>query len=112
MSINDALEDRLVEMVFADDRDSLPNWLSKIIRGVVFIENDTIYFRNEDINLTGGVSIESDYTTKAVMVAFVIAGIQWPFLFPKLLEKVNKQWKLKCSKQNIQQLRGFKWNLY
>ena len=91
--MNDQIEDRILEMVFCDNADTIVNWLSKIIRGKVFVENDVIYFRNEDINLTGGVFFLSDYTSKAVMIAFSIAGIHWPFLFPKLLEKVNKQWR-------------------
>ena len=48
-------ENRIVEMVFTENKDTIVNWLSKIIRGKVYCENEVIYFRNEDINLTGGV---------------------------------------------------------
>ena len=94
-------ENRIVEMVFTENKDIIVNWLSKIIRGKVYCENEVIYFRNEDINLTGGVLLQSDYTTKAVMFAFAIAGIHWPFLFPSLLKKVNEKWKKK-SKTGVQ----------
>jgi hypothetical protein len=102
--MNDQIENRIVEMVFTENKNIVVNWLSKIIRGEVYCQNDVIYFRNDDINLTGGVEFRSDYTTKAVMLAFAIAGIQWPFFFPSLLEKVNKQWKKK-SKPPINEIK-------
>ena len=94
-------ENRIAEMVFTENKDIIVNWLSTIIRGKVYWENEVIYFCNEDINLTGGFLLQSDYTTKAVMLAFAIAGIHWPFLFPSLLEKVNEKWKKK-SKTGVQ----------
>jgi hypothetical protein len=99
--MNDQMEDRILEMVFCPDKKTFVDWLSKVIRGQVFCENDVIYFRNKDIKLNGGFLFQSDYTTKAVSIAFAIAGIQWPFLFPTLLEKVNKQWKSNKSKKTM-----------
>lgn len=90
------MEERLAEMAFAP-KEELVAWLTKIlVNGEVFEEDDTITFRNHDLNFGGGFYYHCDPVTKGVMIASAIAGAQfWMFAFPGLLKAIDLRWQTK-----------------
>lgn len=67
-------EDRIVEMVFETDSTRFIQWLDLILEKAE-ISDDVVSYQTTD-NRRGGFDWRCDPTTKAVMVAFAIAGMQ------------------------------------
>lgn len=85
------LEDKIVQMAFEPNPETFINWF-RVMVGTATIEDNTVIYETLD-GRRGGFDFRSDPSTKAVMIAFAIAGMQWTSFFPGLMGKVNKEWK-------------------
>lgn len=93
-------EDRIVEMVFCEDKQVFTNWLKNLVQELEIDEDGVILFTSYGGN-RGGLMFCSDPVTKAAMVGFAITGGTWPRVFPELLNKLNKQWGKQSKKKII-----------
>jgi hypothetical protein len=94
-----AVIDRLVEMTFAPAQD-VARWLKTLGFEVEPQEDSVFIVRNG--TFTTAISEHIDPINRAVCLAWVIAGMFWPHIFPGLLEAVNKEWR-----KRRQQARGY-----
>lgn len=85
-------EDRIAEMVFKFiDGDEEPLvWLRKL--GCEVEEGEGYIRIANSFGMTIGL-VRSDPITVATAFGFAVAGAYWPFVFPHLLDIVNKEWR-------------------
>ena len=91
------LEDKIVRMVFEADPEVFIMWF-RVMVGSASIEDNIVLYETLD-GRRGGFDFRSDPPTKTAMIAFAIAGLLWPQLFPGLMGKVNREWKGRKKKQ-------------
>lgn len=89
--VSQLIEDKIVQMTFEPDSETFIKWF-RVMVGNATIEDDIVVYETLD-GRRGGFDFRSDPSTKAVMIAFAIAGMQWTSFFPGLMGKVNKEWK-------------------
>lgn len=85
---------RLVEMTFAP-LDDVAGWLTRLGMEVRSREESVVTVRNPHLDITTAILANSDPVTRAVCLGFVVAGINWTGLCPRLLDEVNKEWRLR-----------------
>ena len=90
---------RLVEMTFAPP-DEVAQWLTRLGMAVDRPEAGVVRIRNPYLNITTAFVAGSDPTTRAVCLAFAIAGPYWTCLFPHLLDMVNREWRSRRRSAN------------
>ena len=90
-TISKTFENKIVQMTFEPDPETFIKWF-RVMAGTATIEDDIVVYETLD-GRRGGFDFRSDPSTKAVMIAFAIAGMQWTSFFPGLMGKVNKEWK-------------------
>lgn len=89
------LESRIIELTFAP-WETLPGELSKLgLKCELQEDGGSLLVRNEQMGI--GI-INTDPTTKAVLLAFILCGPVWGAFFPQLLEKVDIEWKKRRAK--------------
>jgi len=88
ISLYTSLDDVLFNMVFATKED-----LVKYIRllGIEAEDQCSVIYCRRD-GFVSGFHINTDPTTKAAMLGYIILGEQWTLIVPKLLKKVNDRW--------------------
>jgi len=89
--VSQLIEDKIVQMTFEPNPETFIKWF-RVMVGNATIEDDIVVYETLD-GRRGGFDFRSDPLTKAVMIAFAIAGMQWTSFFPGLMGKVNKEWK-------------------
>lgn len=89
--VSQLIEDKIVQMTFDPNPETFINWF-RVMVGNATIEDDIVVYETLD-NRRGGFDFRCDPSTKAVMIAFAIAGMFWTQIFPGLMGKVNKTWK-------------------
>ena len=88
-------EERIVEMVFrykSGDVDGFAKWLEDIGGRVVERKGDMLIFDGPS-GIRTGIHSDLDPITIAVCLGFAIAGMFWPFMFPRLTKKVDRKIK-------------------
>lgn len=85
---------RLVEMTFAP-LDDVAGWLTRLGMEVRSQEEGVVTVRNPHLDITTAILANSDPVTRAVCLGFATFGVNWPFLCPRLLYKVNQEWRLR-----------------
>ncbi len=93
--MTDKAEDRIVEMTFKfidGNTEEFAEWLQKIGATIKRRSEDEIIFDGPS-GVGTGLFKGIDPINAAVCVAFAVAGVFWPFVFPNLLKKVEKEWK-------------------
>lgn len=85
---------RLVEITFAP-LDEVAGWLTRLGLEVEQREEGAVTVRNPYLNITTAILEKSDPITRAVCLAFAVAGQFWPAVMPNLLKEVNREWKLR-----------------
>ena len=87
-----AVTDRLVEMVFAPARDAA-RWFELLGFQVEAQEDGVFIVCNGNGTFRTAISDHIDPVNRAVCMAWVIAGMFWPIVFPGLLKEVGEQWR-------------------
>lgn len=90
-AIREIFEDKIVQMTFESNPETFINWF-RVMVGNATIEDDIVVYETLD-DRRGGFDFRCDPSTKAVMIAFAIAGMIWTQIFPGLMAKINKTWK-------------------
>lgn len=87
------MEQLILKMVF-QDVDAVLSWLTQIgIKCSLTSSGELIAF-NPELNMNNGICWErSDYTTRAVMLGFILFGPYWTNACPNLLDLVNNKWR-------------------
>ena len=101
------ITDRLVEMTFAP-LDEVARWLARLGLEIQRQEETLVVVRNPHLNVvTANVRLssrrslaDSDPVTKAVCLATVTAGLSWPAVYPRLLDRVNRRWRRQSASQS------------
>ena len=83
---------RLVEMTFAP-MDEVADWLARLGMEVDRPETDVARIRNPYLKITTVFVSGSDPISRAVCLGFATAGPHWTYLFPRLLDMVNREWR-------------------
>jgi hypothetical protein len=89
---------RLVEMTFAP-LDEVADWLTRLGLEVERQEESVLVVRNPYLHITTALMAGSDPVTRAVCLGFALAASAWTALCPRLLDEVNREWRLRRKKQ-------------
>jgi hypothetical protein len=87
-----AVVERLVEMVFAPAQDAA-RWFESLGFQVEAQEDGVFIVCNGNGTFRTAISDQIDPVNRAVCMAWVIAGMFWPTIFPGLLKEIGKQWR-------------------
>ena len=90
------ITDRLVEMTFAP-LDEVARWLARLGLEIQRQEETLVVVRNPHLNVVTAILADSDPMTKAVCLATVTAGLSWPAVYPRLLDRVNRRWRRQAA---------------
>ena len=93
------ITDRLVEMTFAP-LDEVARWLARLGLEIRRQEETLVVVRNPHLNVVTAILADSDPVTKAVCLATVTAGLSWPAVYPRLLDRVNRRWRRQSATQS------------
>lgn len=96
--MQELVENRIVELAFTPWSE-LPAALRRIgLKVEVEEEGHTLVIQGESMRV--GL-IDTDYTTKAVQIAFAYCGARWASFLPNLLSKVDKEWKQRSRTKKL-----------
>lgn len=97
--MNALVTQRLVEMTFAP-LDEVVAWLARLGLETDRREAGVVRVYNPHLDITTAVMERSDPVSRAVCLAFALASVYWPHVFPNLLTEVNKEWRLRQAQAN------------
>jgi len=88
-----AVVEQLVEMVFAPASEAA-RWFESLGFQVDETQEDSVFIIcNGNGTFRSAISDHIDPVNRAVCMAWVIAGMFWPIVFPGLLKEVGEQWR-------------------
>lgn len=97
MDVMDMVNEKLVEMIFAPASNTAA-WLQTL--GMVQVtrqEGDVFTMYNPGMNTHGVIYDDLDPISKAIAVGSLLGGGVWTDAFPGLLDRVNKEQKLRSK---------------
>lgn len=88
----DKITQRLADMVWQPP-DIIAKWLSTMGIDETYRGEHSIGFYNPRLDVFGVIGTNIDPNTNAVSLAFLLAGMSWPEVYPNLQPLVNREWK-------------------
>lgn len=96
--MQDLIENRIVDLAFTPWAD-LPQELRRIgLKVEVEEEGHTLIIQGDSMRV--GLT-DTDYTTKAVQIAFAYCGARWAAFLPNLLPKIDAEWKQRSRTKKL-----------
>lgn len=94
-------EARIVNKVFQfrdkAHQEKSVEWLQSMGCKLTHCDGD-VYVLKGLVGVICGLNPKDDPVTVAVQFGFLLAGPYWPKVYPKLLSRINKRWKLEKRK--------------